>query len=202
LVTLNAGSDVIRQVIHGINPQIYGPEAEKPVGELEMQEKIDYMTSAELRAVMAELRPLDVRDLVERDHGVLAARQARDLLSEQLRRARLEVTKVERQIDNWRAAHPLQAKLNDLGLMPARFLAERNEIKASAEKEVGQLATRVQDATEHACNIENGVEARIIMEQAPLRERVAELERRERQKAMRELTERWQTQRLGNSRSG
>lgn len=166
-----------------------------------MQEKIDCMISAELRAVMAELRPPDVRDLVERDHEVLGARQARDSLSEQLRRARMDVMKAERQMDNWRSAHPLRAKLHDLELMPSRFLAERNEIKSAAEIEVLKLLPRVNDVTEYVNNVENKVEARILLEQAPVRERMAELERLERQKAMRELTERWQTHELGNSRS-
>jgi len=159
------------------------------------------MTSAELRAVMAELRPPDVCDLVERDHEVLGARQALDSLSEHLRRARMDVMKVERQMDNWRSAHPLRAKLHDLGLMPSRFLAECNEIKSAAEIEVLKLVPRVHDVTVYVNNVENEVEARILLDQAPVRERMAELERLERQKAMRELTERWQTRELGNTRS-
>ncbi|SDA24184.1 hypothetical protein SAMN05216315_12330 [Nitrosospira sp. Nsp18] len=166
-----------------------------------MQEKMDCMTSAELRAVMAELRPPDVCDLVERDHEVLAARQARDSLSEQLRQARMDVIKAERQMGSWRSAHPLRAKLHDFGLMSSRFLAERNEIKSAAEIEVLKLVPRVHDITEYVSNIENEVEARILLEQAPVRERMAELERLERRKAMRELTERWQTRELGNTHS-
>jgi hypothetical protein len=166
-----------------------------------MQEKIDCMTSAELRAVMAELRPPDVPDLVERDHEVLAARQARDSLLEQLRQARMDVMKAKRQMDNWRSAHPLRAKLHDFRLMPSRSLAERNEIKSAAEIEVLKLVPRVHDVTEYVSNIENEVEARIVLEQAPVREHMAELERLERRKAMRELAERWQTRELGNTHS-
>jgi hypothetical protein len=167
-----------------------------------MQEKIDCMTSAELRAVMAELRPPEVCDLVERDHEVLAARQARDSLSEQLRQARMDVMKAERQMGGWRSVHPLRAKLHDLGLMPSRFLSDCNEIKSAAEIEVLTLVARVHDVTEYATNIENEVEARILLEQAPVREHLAELERLERQKAvMGERTERWQTRALGNARS-
>jgi hypothetical protein len=166
-----------------------------------MQEKIDCMTSAELRAVMAELRPPDVPDLVERDHEVLAARQARDSLLEQLRQARMDVMKAKRQMDNWRSAHPLRAKLHDFRLMPSRSLAERNEIKSAAEIEVLKLVARVHDVTEYVSNIENEVEARIVLEQAPVREHMAELERLERRKAMRELAERWQTRELGNTYS-
>jgi hypothetical protein len=168
----------------------------------EMQEKIDCMTSAELRAVMAELRPPEVCDLVERDHEVLAARQTRDSLSEQLRQARMDVTKAERQMGSWRSAHPLRAKLHDLGLMPSRFLAECNEMKSAAEIEVLTLVPRVHHVTEYATYIENEVEARILLEQAPVREHLANLARLERQKAaMGELTERWQTRKLGNTRS-
>lgn len=159
------------------------------------------MTSAELRAVMAELRPPDVCDLVERDHEVLAARLARDSLSEQLRQAEMDVKQAERQMDNWRSAHPLWAKLHDLGLMPSRFLAKCNEIKAAAETEALKLVPRVHDVTQYARNIENEVESRVLLEQAPVREHMAELERLERQKAMRELTERWQTPERNDARS-
>ncbi len=73
--------------------------------------------------------------------------------------------------------------IHDLGLMPSRFLAEREEIKAGAEIEVLKLASRVYDAAEYAVNRENKVEARIRLEQAPVREYMAELERLKRQKA-------------------
>ena len=89
-----------------------------------MREKINCMTSAELRAAIAELRPQDVRDLVERDHEVLAARQACNSLTEQLRQAEMDVKQAKHQMDSWRSAHPLLARLHDLGLMPSRFLVK------------------------------------------------------------------------------
>lgn len=191
--------DLVRPVIPGVHAGITGLEAEWRLRPLEMQGKIDHMTSAELQAVIAELRPPDVCDLMERDHEILAARQACDSLAEQLRQARMDETNASRQMDNWRYAHPFRALIHDLGLMPSRFLAEREEIKAGAETEVLKLASRVYDAAEHAVNRENEVEARIRLEQAPVRAYMAELERLKRQKAERETAERWQTQELDDT---
>lgn len=42
---------------------------------IKMKQKLEHMTSSELRALIAELRPLEVCDLVEREHQVLGARQ-------------------------------------------------------------------------------------------------------------------------------
>jgi hypothetical protein len=166
-----------------------------------MQKKTDCMTSAELRAVIAELRPPAVCDLVERDHEVLAARQARNSLTEQLRQAEMDVKQAKHQMDSWRSAHPLLARLHDFGLMPSRFLVKCNEIWAAADTEVLKLAPRVHDATQYARNTENEVESRVRLEQAPVREHIAELERLERQKVIRELTERCQTPERNDARS-
>ena len=166
-----------------------------------MREKINCMTSAELRAAIAELRPQDVRDLVERDHEVLAARQARNSLTEQLRQAEMDVKQAKHQMDSWRSAHSLRARLHDLGLMPSRFLVKCNEIWAAADTEALKLAPRVHDATQYARNIENEVESRVRLEQAPVREHIAELEHLERQKVIRELTEQCQTPERNDARS-
>ncbi len=157
------------------------------------------MTSAELQAVIAELRPPDVCDLVERDHEILAARQLCDSLAEQLRRARMNETKASRQMDTWRSAHPFRAITHDLGLMPSRFLVEHEKIKVVAETEILNLASRINDAAKHAMTRENQIEARIRLEQAPVREHMAELERLKRQKAARETDEQWQTQELDDA---
>ena len=190
---------LVHQVIPGVHVGIAGLEAEWRLRPLKMQEKIDHMTSAELQAVIAELRPPDVCDLVERDHDILAARQACDSLAEQLRQARMDETNASRQMDNWRSAHPFRAITHDLGLMPSRFLAECEEIRVGAEAEVLKLALRVHDAAEHAANRENEVEARIRLEQAPVRDYMAELERLKQQKAAREVAQRWQTQELDDA---
>ncbi len=111
----------------------------------------------------------------------------------------MDETNASRQMDNWRSAHPFRAITHDLGLMPSRFLAEREEIRVGAEAEVLKLASRVHDAAEHAANRENEVEARIRLEQAPVRDYMAELERLKQQKAAREVAQRWQTQELDDA---
>ncbi|SCX47550.1 hypothetical protein [Nitrosospira sp. Nsp1] len=192
-------ADLVRQVGPGVHTGITGLGAEWRLPPLEMREKTDHMTSAELQAVIAELRPPDARDLVERDHEILAARQACDSLAEQLRQARVDEANASHQMDNWRFAHPFRAIIHDLGLRSSGFLAEYEEIKAIAETEALKLASRVHDAAEHVANRENEVEARIRLEQAPVREYMTELERLKRQKAARETAERWQTQELDDA---
>ncbi|WP_025041683.1 hypothetical protein [Nitrosospira briensis] len=192
-------ADLVRQVGPGVHAGITGLGAEWRLPLSEMRERTDHMTSTELQAVIAELRPPDVCDLVERDHEMLAARQACDSLAEQLRQARMDEAKASHQIDNWRYAHPFRALIHDLGLMPSRFLAGLEEIRAGAETEVLKLASRVHDAAEHAANRGNEIEARIQLEQAPVREYMAELEHLKRQKAERETAARWQTQELDDA---
>jgi hypothetical protein len=141
-----------------------------------MKQKLEHMTSSELRALIAELRPLEVCDLVEREHQVLAARQMLESLSEQLRRAKTEARTAHRQLCNWRLAHPLRTRLHYWGWMPSRFLTECKSSKSALETEVLQLTERVYLAAEHVRKIEREVEARIQMEQASVRERITELE--------------------------
>lgn len=160
---------------------------------------IDHLTSSELRAVVIELRPPDIRDLMEYDHEVLAARRARDMLLDLLRTARLKRARVDRQLDGWRFTHPVQARLDELGLMSFEFSDRWKAIKEALEKEIRKLTVRVDQAQEHARNVERTVQARIIREQAPLREYIADLERLERQKIMQELVERWQTHEFDNA---
>lgn len=168
----------------------------RQIGALRMQQKLERMTSLQLRAAIAELRPPEVHDLVERDHEVLAARQARDSLSAQLCHASMEVERADRQIVGWRAAHLFQARLHDLGLMPSRFVGEREAIKAAAEARRLVLAAHLHRAEEIVRNIESEVEARIRQEQAPVREYMAELEYLERKRSVheRELSGQWREQ--------
>lgn len=154
------------------------------------------MTSRQLRAAIAELRPPEVHDLVERDHEVLAARQSRDSLLEQLQQAGMEATRADRQIVNWRTAHPLLAQMHDLGLLPSRFVGKRKAIKALAETEALRLATDVSHAEERVRTIQHKVEDRIRREQTPIRAYMAELECLERKKAVYEMETdgQWQDQ--------
>src|SRR5690348_11077190 len=131
-----------------------------------MKQKLEHLTSSELRALIAELRPLEVCDLVEREHQVLAARQMLESLSEQLRHAKTEARAVDRQLCNWRLSHPLRTRLHYLRWIPSRFLAEYESSKSALETEVLELAERVYLAAEHVKKTEREVEARIQLEQA------------------------------------
>lgn len=149
--------------------------------------------------MIIELRPPDVSDLVEYDHEVLAARHARDSLLALLRKVRLKLARVERQLDCWRSTHPVQTRLNELGLMSFGYFDKWKAIKDAVEREVRKLTEHADQAQEHARNVERAAQVRIVREQAPLREYIAELERLERQKTMQELVERWQTHEFDNA---
>lgn len=59
-------ADLVGRVIPGVHGEIASLEAESQRRLQEIREKVDQMSSAELQAAIAELRPPDVRDLVER----------------------------------------------------------------------------------------------------------------------------------------
>jgi len=166
-----------------------------------MEQKLEHLTSSGLRALIAELRPPEVCDLVEREHQVLAARQMLQSLSEQLRHAETEARAAHRQLCNWRLSHPLRTRLHYWGWMPSRFLGECESGKSVLETEVLQLTEHVHFAAEHVKEIEREVEARIQLEQAPVRKRIAELECLWQERAAQEQTERQQTQEPGSDLS-
>jgi hypothetical protein len=180
-------------------PPVHKRSAQHDKPQVSPLESMDHMTSSELRAMIIELRPPNVSDLVERDHEVLAARHARDSLLALLRQAQLKCARVDRQLDHWRSTHPVQTGLYELGLLPFGFPDKHKTIKEMAEREARNLAEQVEQAREHARNVERSVEARIAREQAPLREHIAELERLERQKTLQELAERWQIHEFDNA---
>lgn len=183
-------------VVYSINVQGVHLAGKTPPS---IPKSIDHMTSAELRAVIVELRPPTVSELVECDHEVLAARHARNALLARLRQVRLRRARMDRQLYRWRSAHPLQAHLHELGLMSFRFLERWKAIKETIEGVAQKLAEKADQVQEHARNVERTVEVRIIMEQAPLRQYISDLEHLERQKIMQELVERWQTHEFDNA---
>lgn len=162
-------------------------------------QSVDHMTSAELRAVIIEFQPPDASVLVEYDHEVLAARQARDSLLAPLHEVRLKLARVGQQLDRWRSAHPLQARLNELGLMSSGYLDKWRATREALEREAQELADHADRAQERVGDVEKTVHMRIMREQAPLRDYLAELERLERQKSMQELVGRWQTHEFDNA---
>jgi hypothetical protein len=165
---------------------------------IKMKQKLEHMTSSELRALIAELRPMEVCDLVEREHQVLAARQILESLSERLRRAKTEAGAAHRQLCNWRLSHPFRTRLHYWRWMPSRFLAECESSKSALETEVLQLTERVYLAAEHVKKMECEAEARIQSEQASVRERIADLEYLWQERVALEQMERKQTQGQGS----
>lgn len=171
-------------------------QARREAAERVERERLERMTAAELREEIERRRPPPVRDVVERHPEVVAAREARDVLADQWRRANAAAAQADREMEDWRSAHPRRAGLHDAGLMRVKFLAEREPIKQASETAALWLAPRLEAATAQAQAVEARVWARIEREQAPVLARVAELERLERQKAAQELEQKRRAQAL------
>ncbi|CDS53117.1 hypothetical protein [Polaromonas sp. CG9_12] len=150
------------------------------------------MSATELSAEIKRLRPAPVQDLVERDLGVIAAEQRREALREQRQEAQTRETVAKRDAERWRQEHALRAKAHDAGAWTSEYLTERAQIEAKAREAWLIVSPRLDEASRKASYVRTEVEARIRIEQAPARERVAKLESIQQQKQAAELA---QTQR-------
>lgn len=159
------------------------------------------MSGAELRAEIARLRPPPLRDLVERQPELVAARQSSDGLAEQARQERSKAAQAARELENWRSAHPMRAKAHDAGLMRSSVLLEAEQRRQEAEAQWQRLAPRADAAMENLKRTRSSTETRVAQEQAPALAKVAELERIERQRHAQEQAERAKAQALDKALS-
>lgn len=159
--------------------------AEREKAQQERQ-RLERMSSRELAAEIAKLRPPPVRDLVERDPAVIEADQQRRALEEQHHDARTREAMARHEAEQWRQAHPLRAKAHDSGLFRSAYLDERAKIEAEARQEWLTVAPRIEDAALRGRQARSDAEVRITAEQTPIRAKVAELEAMQREKARQE----------------
>ena len=159
--------------------------AEREKAQQERQ-RLERMSSRELAAEIARLRPPPVRDLVERDPAVIEADQQRRALEEQHHDARTREAMARHEAEQWRQAHPLRAKAHDSGLFRSAYLDERAKIEAEARQEWLTVAPRIEDAALRGRQARSDAEVRITVEQTPIRAKVAELEALQREKARQE----------------
>lgn len=160
------------------------------------RQRLERMSSIELRAEVARLRPLPVPDMVERDLSVIAAQQQVQALKEQIERARAVEVQAQREAAIWRQAHPLRAKLHDSGIAASSFLETKQQDIAEARKS-GQLAApQFTRAEIEADFVRSVARDRVVIDTAPARTRANELEklaqekaRQEREKALQENAE-------------
>ena len=159
--------------------------AEREKAQQERQ-RLERMSSRELAAEIAKLRPPPVRDLVERDPAVIEADQQRRALEEQHHDARTREAMARHEAEQWRQAHPLRAKAHDSGLFRSAYLDERAKIEADARQEWLTVAPRIEDAALRGRQARSDAEVRITAEQTPIRAKVAELEAMQKEKARQE----------------
>ena len=159
--------------------------AEREKAQQERQ-RLERMSSRELAAEIARLRPPPVRDLVERDPAVIEADQQRRALEEQHHDACTREAMARHEAEQWRQAHPLRAKAHDAGVFRSAYLDERAKIEAEARQEWLTVAPRIEDAALRGRQARSDAEVRITVEQTPIRAKVAELEAMQREKARQE----------------
>jgi hypothetical protein len=159
--------------------------AEREKAQQERQ-RLERMSSRELAAEIARLRPPRVTDLVERDPAVIEADQERLALMAQHHDACTREAMARHEAEQWRQAHPLRAKAHDSGLFRSAYLDERAKIEAEARQEWLTLAERIEDAALRGRQARSDAEVRITVEQTPIRAKVAELEALQKEKARQE----------------
>jgi hypothetical protein len=167
------------------------------------RQRLERMSSRELAAEIACLRPPPVRDLVERDPAVIEADQQRRALGEQYQDARTREAMARHEAEQWRQAHPLRAKAHDSGLFRSAYLDERAKIEAEARQEWLTVVPRIEDAALRGRQARSDAEVRITAEQTPIRAKVAELEAMQKEKARQEReaeAKRLQQQRIERER--
>lgn len=176
--------------------------AEREKAQQERQ-RLERMSSRELAAEIARLRPPPVRDLVERDPAVIEADQQRRALEEQHHDACTREAMARHEAEQWRQAHPLRARAHDAGVFRSAYLDERAKIEAEARQEWLTVAERIEDAALRGRQARSDAEVRITVEQTPIRAKVAELEAMQREKARQEReaeAKRLQQQRIERER--
>lgn len=178
--------DARAEVIHLEAERQRREQAKRERAAQQERQRLERMSSRELAAEIAKLRPPPVRDLVERDPAVIEAdRQRRDLM-EQHQDACTREAMARHEAEQWRQAHPLRAKAHDAGLFRSSYLDERAKIEAEARQEWLTLAERIEDAALRGRQARSDAEVRITVEQMPIRAKVAELEALQKEKARQE----------------
>ncbi|MEN9397050.1 MAG: hypothetical protein RLZ81_1580 [Pseudomonadota bacterium] len=140
------------------------------------QQRIERLSAAELRAEVARLRPLPVRDLVERDPAVIEAERQRQAYQAQYQQGQAREAQAQREAADWRDAHPIRAKMHDAGLISSDFLIEREQEREQARADWLSAAPRIEDASQRVGYARTQAEVRATIDTAPARARADVLE--------------------------
>ncbi len=133
------------------------------------------MSSQELAREINELLPLPVEHMVERDPAVIQTREESSALDKQRQEALEKERSAARLAAAWRNAHPMQARLYQVGLARAPYLDEQARLAAEAAKGRVAIERRIQKATPEWERIRADAAKRIAAEQGGAWAKVAEL---------------------------
>lgn len=154
------------------------------------QTRRDRMTVQELDAEIGQLRPLPVRDLVERDPAVVRLVQEVRELSHARDEALRNENTAKDQAFRWRLDSPLRAQLHDRGLFRSKELDQFEQIRVESARAREELTPRLADVRMAESTTRKVLEERLTLEQAPIREQIAELDELRASKAKQEQAER------------
>lgn len=163
-------------------------EAERQRREQAQQERqrLERMSSRELAAEIARLRPPRVTDLVERDLVVLQAEAERQALQNRHTEAGSAAARARDQAQAWREAHKVQAWFHDKGIGHAPKLRELEQQREEHLAEWQRLGPRIEEASLRVQHVRQQAHQRITAEQAPTLAKLAELEAMQKEKARQE----------------
>ena len=139
---------------------------QKPTPAEEARRYFEGLTGEQLRAAIEQKRPPDARIAVERDPGLRAAEQAKDLLVEKFQKIHQSSEYAAEQVKLWRAKHPVRAAAHDRGVAKSEFLDETTRARLLRELEQRQLSEQFEDAKRDAKKVRQEVEARVAKEHA------------------------------------
>lgn len=150
----------------------------------------DRMSVAEIDREISRIAVPPVRDLVERDPAVVRLGQEVRELSHARDEALRNENTAKDQALRWRLDSPLRAQLHDRGLFRSKELDQFEQISVESARAREELTPRLADVRMAESTTRKALEERLTLEQAPIREQIAELDEIRASKAKQEQAER------------
>lgn len=150
----------------------------------------DRMSVAEIDGEISRIAVPPVRDLVERDPAVVRLGQEVRELSHARDEALRKESAAKDQALRWRRDSPWLTQLHDRGLLRSKELDQFEQIRVAAARASEELTPRLADVRIAESATRKALEERLTLEQAPIREQIAELDEIRAGKAKQEQAER------------
>ena len=154
-----------------------------------VQAEQERMSATELRIEISRIRPPPLMEVVEQQPEVVQALKQAQGLAQEAEQKRLQMLKALRENMDWREAHPLRAKAHDAGWVRSKVLLETEQRRVKAQTSWDRLEPLANEARQQKEYVLRNTQNRITKEQAPALAKVAELERVEREKRVKERDE-------------